>query len=86
VLGPFGRICISVGLDLLIVAQKRTPVERLKRAKDLFQARSLIEALRIFDPDALLESYDDACAQGQKGWAAPFQRSLKEIGLSMKDV
>jgi hypothetical protein len=64
----------------LILAQKRQEVYRLKRMKDLAQAKSLISALRMSDPNGLQDAYENACAQGEKGWAAPIRRSLKEIG------
>lgn len=67
----------------LIVAQKRNPSERLKRGKDLLQARSLVEVLLKSDPGALRDAYESACAQGRAGWKKPADMSLREIGLSI---
>jgi hypothetical protein len=67
----------------LIVAQKRNPAERLKRRKDLVQARSLVEVLSKSDPGALLDAYESACAQGKVGWKKPVDMSLRELGLSI---
>jgi hypothetical protein len=64
----------------LIVAQKRKG-EAAKRAKDLVQARALIEALREADPYAVSDALAEAKAQGQAGWARPIERSLAELGL-----
>lgn len=66
----------------LIPARKRDPSGRLKRAKDLAQAKALIEILREHDPFALEDALADARAQGAKGWSDPIARSLKEIGLT----
>jgi hypothetical protein len=67
----------------LIVAQKRNPAERLKRRKDLTQARSLVEVLSKSDPGALLDAYESACAQGKVGWKKPVDMSLRALGLSI---
>lgn len=63
----------------LIVAQKRRDGERVKRTKDLLQARSLIEALGRQDPFSLEDALEDARNQGKAGWAHPIDRSLAEI-------
>lgn len=65
----------------LILAQRRDRAGQAKRAKDLAQARALIDVLRKNDPFALEDAIADARAQGEKGWGAPIERSLKEIGL-----
>lgn len=65
----------------LILAQKRDPGSRLKRAKDLAQARALIEALVEHDRFALEDALTDARGRGAKGWSAPIDRSLRELGL-----
>jgi hypothetical protein len=65
----------------LILAQRRDESRRPKRAKDLAQARALLEALREEDPFALEDALADAMARGARGWGAPIRRSLKEIGL-----
>jgi hypothetical protein len=65
----------------LILAQRRGGSGRLKRAKDLAQAKALIEALQIQDPFALEDALKDAQAQGDQGWATPIARSLAELGL-----
>jgi hypothetical protein len=65
----------------LILAQRRDASGRLKRAKDLAQAKALIEVLREHDPFALEDALSDARAQGVKGWSVPISRSLKEIGM-----
>jgi hypothetical protein len=66
----------------LILAQKRDPGSRLKRAKDLAQAKALVEALLQHDPFALEDTVAEARAQGEKGWAIPLARSLDELGLA----
>lgn len=66
----------------LILAQKRDPGSRLKRSKDLAQAKALIEALLRHDPFALEDTIATARAQGEKGWAVPLARSLDELGLT----
>lgn len=65
----------------LILAQKRGPSERLKRGKDLLQAKALYEALGIADPHALQDAMEDAMSKGVKGWRQPMLRSMKELGL-----
>jgi hypothetical protein len=65
----------------LILAQKRDPASRLKRAKDLAQARALIEVLLQTDRFALDDALADARARGRRGWGAPIERSLVELGL-----
>lgn len=65
----------------LILAQKRT-TDRLKRTKDLAQARALVDALLRPDPFALEDKLTDARRQGQTGWAGPLARSLRELGLT----
>lgn len=62
----------------LVVAQLRT-VDRVKRAKDLHQARELIEALDFQDPHTVAEAMQDARRRGPK-WRAHIDASLKEIG------
>ena len=70
----------------LIVAQKRRQDERVKRGKDLLQAKALIEALTETDPHALHDAIDDASAQGARGWKHPLERSLKELGIALPDL
>lgn len=70
----------------LVVAQKRRPDERVKRDKDLLQARGLIEALLETDPYALHDALDDAADQGVKGWRQPIKRSLKELGVELENL
>jgi hypothetical protein len=65
----------------LILAQRRDASGRLKRAKDLDQAKALIEVLLKNDPFSLEDALNDARAQGEKGWSEPILRSLDEIGL-----
>jgi hypothetical protein len=65
----------------LILAQRRDRSNQMKRTKDLAQAKALIEVLRVQDSFALEDAFADARAQGEKGWAAPIERSLKAIGL-----
>jgi hypothetical protein len=66
----------------LILAQRRDSSGRLKRAKDLAQAKALLEALATADPFALEDALADAVSQGEQGWRAPIARSLRELGLS----
>ena len=63
----------------LIVAQRRSAVDRLKRQKDLAQADALMTALYVHDPFALEDALDDARAQG-RAWASAIDRSLAELG------
>ena len=65
----------------LILAQRRDASSRVKRAKDLAQAKALIDVLAQNDPFALEDALGDAKAQGIKGWRVPIERSLKEMGL-----
>jgi hypothetical protein len=67
----------------LLLAQKRTSVDRLKRQKDLMQSKSLINALLLSDPHSLRDAYESACAQGTRGWAVPIRKSLAEIGVAL---
>ena len=70
----------------LIVAQKRRPGDRIKRDKDLLQAKALIEALTETDPYALQDALADASGQGAKGWQQPLQRSLNELKIEMSEL
>lgn len=65
----------------LIVAQRRYGSDRLKRGKDLSQARALIQVLLQYDRFALADALTDARAQGKEGWEGPIERSLTELGL-----
>jgi len=65
----------------LILAQKRDPGSRIKRSKDLAQARALIDVLLHHDRFALADSIADAQAQGDRGWARPIARSAAELEL-----
>ncbi len=67
----------------LIVAQKRRLHERIKRGKDLLQAKALIESLSETDPHALQDAVDDAFAKGESGWKRPALRSLKELEIDL---
>lgn len=66
----------------LILAQRRDASGRMKRTKDLAQAKAMIEALMAHDPFALEDALSDAAAQGDKGWRTPLTRSLREIGAA----
>jgi hypothetical protein len=66
----------------LIIAQKRNTTQRIKRKKDLVQAKSLIAALRESDPQSLTDAFQQACNKGVRGWAEPIRASLKELGIS----
>jgi len=70
----------------LIVAQKRSGSERSKRAKDLLQAKALLQALMETDPYRLQDVLKDAFAQGTRGWKLPMERSLKELEISLDDL
>lgn len=65
----------------LILAQRRDASSRLKRAKDLAQARALIDALLEHDRFALQDALSDARARGDRGWSVPIGRSLAELGM-----
>ncbi|MCZ8087237.1 MAG: GSU2403 family nucleotidyltransferase fold protein [Brevundimonas sp.] len=69
----------------LILAQRRDPANRIKRTKDLAQAKALIEALLVHDRFALEDALVDARAQGRKGWAEPIARSLIEADIRLDD-
>ena len=69
----------------LIVAQKRVS-DRSRRTTDLLQARALIEVLRLSDPWALSDAYEDACGQGKRGWKVPIERSLRELGMEPSNL
>jgi len=70
----------------LIVAQKRSHHERLKRGKDLMQAKALIEALSETDPHSLDDALDDAFSKGTRGWKSPALRSLKELEIDPSKI
>lgn len=63
----------------LILAQRRPPQERVKRAKDLVQAKHLIVAMRDIDKVQLTAALRSARAKGREGWSEPIARSLGEI-------
>jgi len=62
----------------LIVAQVRSEA-RNKRAKDLEQARELLEALSVVDAGAFEDALEDALARGPR-WRKAINESLKAIG------
>ena len=66
--------------DLRVVAQKRVH-ESAKADKDLLQAASLIHILKQSDPDAIEDALTDARGQGEAGWAAPINASLRALSL-----
>lgn len=66
----------------LILAQRRDGTNRPKRAKDLAQAKALIEVLLRHDRFALTDALGDARGQGKEGWEIPIARSLTELGLA----
>lgn len=63
----------------LILAQRRSGAQRIKRAKDLDQAAALMAALRRFDPFALEDAIAAARSNGKAGWSDPIDRSLIEL-------
>ena len=63
----------------LILAQKRSAADRIKRGKDLLQAASLMKALEAHSPYDLEDALESARANGKSGWADPLARSLAEI-------
>lgn len=69
----------------LILAQRRDPANRIKRTKDLAQAKALIDALLVHDRFALEDALADARALGRKGWAEPIARSLIEADIRLDD-
>ncbi|MDP3938477.1 MAG: nucleotidyltransferase domain-containing protein [Deltaproteobacteria bacterium] len=69
----------------LILAQRRDPANRIKRTKDLAQAKALIDALLHHDRYALEDALADARAQGRKGWAEPISRSLAEADIRLDE-
>ena len=65
----------------LIIAQRRRADERLKRQKDLLQAKALMSALRETDPEPLKSALRSARARGKDGWSDPIRQSMAEIGV-----
>jgi len=65
----------------LILAQRRDGANRLKRSKDLAQAKALIEVLLQHDRFALTDALADARGRGRDGWTIPIERSLIELDL-----
>jgi hypothetical protein len=63
----------------LILAQVRSDTST-KRAKDLAQAKELIDSLRLCDPDAVDDALADARKRGTR-WKTNVDRSLRELGL-----
>lgn len=74
---------VRFAIHKLILAQRRPAPERLKRQKDLLQARSLIMALQASDPELLLDTLAEAKAKGSEGWRKPILRSLDELGITL---
>lgn len=64
----------------LILAQKRDTGGRIKRQKDLLQAKALIDAMLASDSYALMDAMTDAFGRGRDGWRGPIAQSLNEIG------
>ena len=62
----------------LIVAQVRS-LDNAKRAKDLLQASSLLDALDESVPDALSDAIQDAQSRGPK-WRSHIAAGLRQIG------
>ena len=69
----------------LILSQRRDSANRVKRNKDLAQARALVDALLVHDRFALEDALADARAQGRKGWAEPIARALIEASIRLDD-
>lgn len=68
----------QMGLD------PRDPPKRFRSAAgfevDVIQARELIDALRVSDPDAVADALADARRRGTR-WKAHVDRSLRDLGL-----
>ena len=62
----------------LIVARKRPPGDRTKRAKDRAQAASLLEVLLLDAPEDVAEAWADLVKRG-KGWEQPARQTLKQL-------
>lgn len=69
----------------LILVQRRDPANRIKRTRDLAQAKALIHALLVHDRFALEDALADARGQGRKEWAEPIARSLTEADIRLDD-
>lgn len=65
----------------LIVAQRRRSDERLKRQKDLLQAKALMSVLAETDPEQLATALRSARAHGKDGWSEPIRKSLAELAV-----
>ena len=68
----------------LIVAQRRRSDERLKRHKDLLQAKALFDALGETDPEPLATALRSARAKGREGWSGLIARSIEELNIKLK--
>jgi hypothetical protein len=66
----------------LIISQKRDPGSTVKAAKDLLQAKALIEALHVSAPFELDDALVDARSQGKDSWAEPIDRALATLGMA----
>lgn len=63
----------------LILAHRRHAHDRLKRQKDLLQAKALMDALQVSDPEPLERALRSARGHGREGWADPIKLSLAEL-------
>ncbi len=82
-----GGVLVSVpqparfAVHKLILAQRRDAANRMKRGKDLDQAKALMAVLEEQDPYALEDALAEARARGRDGWGVPIDRSLNELGV-----
>ena len=70
---------VKFAVHKLIVAQRRTGTEAVKKTKDLRQAKELIDILLETDEAALQDALDAARDRG-KSWKSAVNTSLREIG------
>jgi hypothetical protein len=70
-------------LHKLIVAEKRRPDERTKRAKDREQATALLEVLLVDAPQDVADAWVDLVSRGQ-GWERPARRTLKLLPETLR--
>lgn len=74
---------LRYAIHKLIVAQQRKPPQAAKRAKDLMQARELIDVLLVSQDAELQDALDEARLRG-KGWRTAINASLHELGRNTK--
>ncbi|AGK56334.1 hypothetical protein HYPDE_23238 [Hyphomicrobium denitrificans 1NES1] len=70
---------VRYAIHKLLIAQERRGLFQTKKAKDLAQARDILDILLETDPDALEDALEEARSRGPK-WKKNINASLKEMG------